>query len=188
MLLPVRTQAPAETPVSLDEARQHLIVSGFTDDDDQITRFVQAATDHLERTLNMSLVTQTWKQSFCSFDSFLRLRNGPVASIVSVKYFDTDNVEQTVPSASYKTLDYTCGTSVTLTYGNSWPATVSRPDAVTIEYTAGVPAEEVPASLKAAILMHVGLMYSYRGDPEGPRIDSNPAYEALIWPFRRPKV
>lgn len=188
MLLAVRTQAPAETPVSLDEARQHLIVSGFTDDDDQITRFIQAATDHLERKLNMSLVTQTWKQSFCAFDSFLRLRNGPVASVVSVKYFDTDNVEQTVPAASYKTLDYTCGTVVTPTYGNTWPATAPRPDAVTIEYTTGVPAKEVPASLKAAILMHVGLMYSYRGDPEGPRIDSNPAYEALIWQFRRPKV
>ena len=188
MLLSVRTQAPAETPVSLDEARQHLIVSGFTDDDAQITRFVQAATDHLERKLNMSLVTQAWKQSFCAFDSFLRLSNGPVSSVVSVKYFDTDNVEKTVPATSYKTLDYTCGTVVTPTYGNTWPATASRPDAVTIEYTAGVPAGEVPASLKAAILMHVGLMYSYRGDPEGPRIDSNPAYEALIWPFRRPKV
>lgn len=188
MLLPVRTQAPADLPVSLEEARQHLIVSGFTDDDDQITRFIQAATDHLERTLNMALVTQTWKQSFCSFDSFLRLRMGPVASVEAVKCFGVDNAEITVPAASYKTLDYACGTVLSLAYGNSWPATVARADAVTIEYKAGTAPADVPASLKAAILMHVGLMYSYRGDPEGPRIESNQAYEALIWPFRRPKV
>ena len=188
MLLPVRTQAPDVLPVSLEDARQQLNVYGFTDDDDQIERFIRSATDHLERTLNMALVTQTWKQFFCSFDSFLQLRIGPVAGVVSVKYFDTDNEEQTFSPASYRTLDYACGTSVTLTCGSSWPATVSRPDAVTVEYTAGVPAADVPASLKAAILMHVGLMYSYRGDPEGPRIDSNPAYETLVWPFRRPKV
>lgn len=188
MLLPVRTQPPAETPVSLEEARQHLIVSGFTDDDNQITRFIQAATDHLERTLNIALVTQTWKQSFCSFNSLLQLRMGPVASVEAVKCFGVDNAEITVPAASYNHLTYACGTVVQLTYGNEWPATFNRPDAVCIEYKAGSAPADVPASLKSAILMHVGLMYSYRGDPEGPRIESNQAYEALIWPFRRPKV
>ena len=64
-------------------------------------------------------------------------------------------------------------------------STVNRADAVTIEYKAGSAAADVPSSLKAAILMHVGLMYSYRGDPEGPRIEDNSAYESLIWPFRR---
>lgn len=188
MLIPVRTQAPADTPVSLEEARQHLIVSGFTDDDEQIERFIQAATDYLERTLNIALVTQTWKQSFCSFNRLLQLRMGPVASVDAVKCFGPDNAEITVPAASYSCLTYISGTVVQLTYGNEWPATSSRQDAVTIEYTAGTSASEVPASLKAAILMHVGLMYSYRGDPEGPRIEDNSAYEALIWPFRRPKV
>lgn len=188
MLLPVRTQAPAEIPVSLEETRQHLIVSGFTDDDEQIERFIQSATDHLERTLNIALVTQTWKQSFCSFNSLLKLRVGPVASVETVKCFGSDNTEITVPAASYSYLTYASGTIVQLTYGNEWPATVNRADAVTIEYKAGTAPTDVPPSLKTAILMHVCLMYSYRGDPEGPRIEDNSAYEALIWPFRRPKV
>lgn len=188
MLLPVRTQAPSETPVSLEEARRHLIVSGFTDDDEQIVRFIQSATDHLERTLNIALVTQTWKQSFCSFDSLLLRRIWPVVSVDSVKYYDTANTEQTIPSTAYSALTYVYGTIIQPTLGSIWPATVNRADAVTIEYKAGSAAADVPSSLKAAILMHVGLMYSYRGDPEGPRIEDNSAYESLIWPFRRPKV
>src|SRR5690606_27662550 len=114
---PVRTQVPADTPVSLEEARQHLIVSGFTDDDEQITRFIQAATDHLERTLNIALVTQTWKQSFCSFNSLLQLRMGPVASIDAVKYYDTENVEQVVLSTSYSALMYAQGTVIQASSG-----------------------------------------------------------------------
>lgn len=188
MLLPVRTQAPAETPVPLDEARQHLIVSGFTDDDEQIVRLIQAATDYLERTLNMALVKQTWMQAFSSFDCLLRLRVGPVARVEAVRYYDGNNVEQTLSASSYSVLNYAGGPVVSLTYGGNWPVTINRQDAVSIEYIAGVDAADVPASLKAAILMHVGLMYSYRGDPEGPRIEDNSAYQALIWPFRRPKV
>ena len=112
MLLPVRTQAPSETPVSLEEARRHLIVSGFTDDDEQIVRFIQSATDHLERTLNIALVTQTWKQSFCSFDSLLLRRIWPVVSVDSVKYYDTANTEQTIPSTAYSALTYVYGTII----------------------------------------------------------------------------
>ncbi|WP_374832962.1 head-tail connector protein [Paenochrobactrum pullorum] len=188
MLLPVRTQAPAEMPVALEEARQHLIVSGFTDDDEQIKRFIQAATDHLERTLNIALVTQTWKQSFCSFNSLLQLRMGPVASVDAVKYYDADNVEQVVFNTAYSALKYAQGTVIQASTGDAWPVSANRADAVTVEYKSGSAAADVPASLKAAILMHVGLMYSYRGDPEGPRIEDNSAYAALIWPFRRPKV
>ena len=188
MLLPIRTQAPTEMPVALEEARQHLIVSGFTDDDEQIERFIQAATDHLERTLNIALVTQTWKQSFCLFNSLLQLRMAPVASIEAVKYYNTENVEQVVLNTSYSALMYAQGTVIQASSGDAWPATANRADAVTIAYVAGTEQADVPPSLKTAILMHVCLMYSYRGDPEGPRIEDNSAYEALIWPFRRPKV
>lgn len=188
MLVPIRTLAPLTMPVSLEDARQQLIVFGFTDDDKQIERFIWAATESLEKTLNIALVTQVWRQMFGSFNDTMLLRVGPVSKIKAITYFDAGNVEQTLDAGSYNALTYVHGTVVNFTFGNSPPATFNRLDAVSVEYEAGAPADGVSPSLKVAILMHVGLMYSYRGDPEGPRIESNAAYEELIWHFRRPKV
>lgn len=62
MVAPIRTVAPAETPVTLTEAKAHLRVD-FDDDDTLIASLVNAATDYLDGwdgILARCLVTQTW--------------------------------------------------------------------------------------------------------------------------------
>ncbi|MBK3745619.1 hypothetical protein G3A39_41395 [Paraburkholderia aspalathi] len=188
MLAPVLRTAPAELPVTLEEARKHLDVYGFDDDDNQIKTLIRAATTHLEKTLDMALVTQVWSQSFCGFSMSMRLPKRPVKSIINVTYYDVDNQTQTLPDTAYILLVYSCGSVLQVVPGQSLPATAIRPDAIAVEYEAGVPVADVDASLKAAILLHVGSLYEHRDDLSAVKPESTGAYEMLIWPYRRPKV
>lgn len=189
MLAPVRTEAPEETPVSLDEVKLHCRVD-FDDDDLLLEALIGAATAHLEKVLDIAIVTQSWRQDFGNF-SCLRLPKDPVQEDgLIVEYRDADNLAQTLAGSYYRLLADSRGPYVAIEPGQQWPASYSRPDAVSVSFVAGTPVEEVPLSLKAAILLHVGHLYQNR---EAVTVDAVSnflplGYEALIWPFKKPSV
>lgn len=194
MLAPVRTAAPAMTPVSLVEARAHLRVD-HTDDDTLITSLIAAAVDHLDGwtgILGRCLVTQEWRQDFDAFASCLSLPLGPVISISSVTVGGN-----TVDAASYalKTdaggrarvefdgLSVSGSTSITYTAGY---ATI--PEVPADGEVPAIPAQStVPPALKVALLLLVGNWYANRETMVvGATVESLPfAVDALIAPFRR---
>jgi len=188
MLAPVRTVAPAAL-VSLEQAKRHLNVE-HSDDDDLITSYIASATRSLDGyrgLLGRALVTQTWRQSFCRFGRYFRLELSPIASISSVKYFDTSNIEQTVADTVYTLHADALGPFVMLKPDQSWPSSYSRIDAVTIEYIAGEPADDVDPQIKTAITMCVAQWYETR---EATVADGTPmvmpmGFWALIDPLRR---
>jgi uncharacterized phiE125 gp8 family phage protein len=170
MLAPVRTVAPAETPISLAEAKAHL---GVTDSsrDAMITALIQAATDCLDGwsgILGRALVTQTWRVDMRSWPGcrFLRLPLTPVQS-VSVAYSDTANVDQVFASGNYSLHSDGVGPFVLLGDSVSWPSVYSRADAIRVTFVAGYgAAAAVPAPIKQALLLMVGSLYSAIGrDP-----------------------
>ncbi|WP_421912736.1 head-tail connector protein [Mesorhizobium sp.] len=186
MLAPVRTDPPQETPVSLDEVKLHCRAD-FDDDDMLLEGLIGAATAHLEKVLDMALVTQGWRQQFDSFQC-LRLAKGPVQDDgIIVEYRDAENVEQTLTGSAYYLLTDSMGSFVALEPGQAWPAISSRPDAVSVSYVAGNDVENVEPALKTAILLHVGHLYQNR---EAVTVDAVSeflplGYEALIWPFKK---
>lgn len=196
MLAPVRTLAPVETPVSLEEAKEHLRVierdgAGAAlpfEDDDLIKAYIAAAVDHLDGwagILGRALVTQTWRQDYAGFGC-LRLALGPVASVASVMYFDAANETQTLSPETYVKLTDAQGTYVSLAPHAAWPATFVRPDAVSISYVAGQPVADVPAAIKAAIMLLVGNWYANREASTETAMTVLPlGLQALIAPYRR---
>lgn len=157
MYAPIRTTSPATTPVSLTEVKAHCRVDG-TDSDAVLTILLNAAVDHLDGwtgILGRALVTQTWRQDYCSFTTPLRLAVGPVASVTSVTYYDTDNVQQTLANTVYALRNDAQGARLDLKVDQVWPAYYARADAVSVTYVAGTAAADVPASIKAAILLLV---------------------------------
>lgn len=185
MLAPVRVSPPATTPVSLTEAKAHLRVD-HTDDDVLITSLIDAAVDHLDGwtgILGRALVTQSWRQDFAGFGC-LRLPLGPVASITQIKYL-SENAEQTLSPAVYVLRADARGAYVDLASGQSWPGVYSRPDAVSVTYMAGAATAEVPAALKAAILLFVGHLYANREAVGETQSELPLGYYALIAPYRR---
>lgn len=67
-------------------------------------RNLYAAFDIAEQYTNRILVRSVVAFAFDRFESLLDLPTAPVLSIRSVKYFDADDSEQTLPSSSYELL------------------------------------------------------------------------------------
>lgn len=177
-------------PVTLAEAKAHLRVD-HTDEDDYITALIKAATSYLDGrsgVLGRCLVTQTWEMTLDAFPAKeIELPLGPVASLVSVKYIAVSGAEQTVPSGNYY-VD-TASLSARVVPEDTWPATMSAANAVTVRYVAGTAVEDVPAELGMAIRLLVGHWYANRQAVTGATGTELPfGVGALIAPFRRTSI
>lgn len=189
---PTRTAQPAETPVTLAEAKSHLRVE-VTDDDTLIGLYINAATGQLDGwggILGRCLVTQTWQFSLDAFPAgdLLRLPFPDVSGVV-VRYFDSAGVDQILSASLYRVANDALSGVVMLDDGATWPATDVRPDAVRIAVTAGYgAAAAVPPAIKAALLLMVGDLYRFRetasiGAPS-QAIPMSMTVNALIAPYR----
>lgn len=187
MFPPVRTTAPAATPVSLTEVKAHCRVDG-TDSDTVLTALLNAAVDHLDGwsgILGRCLVTQTWRQDFASFGC-LRLPLGPVSSIDTITYFDDENAQQTLPDSIYTLRSDALGAFVDLKPDQAWPSVYNRADAVSVTFIAGTAAADVPAAIKAAIMLLVSHWNEHREAAiEGGVSELPMGVAALIAPYRR---
>lgn len=192
-LTPVRTVAPTETPVSLSDAKAHLRVEqDETADDALISALIAAATERLDGwsgILGRCMVTQTWRFDFPAFPAgdYLRLPMGKVQSL-AVSYRDADGAAQTLSSALYRVTVDALGPVVALNDGETWPATETRPEAVSVTAVLGygVP-EDVPAPLKAAILLMVGDLWRFTETATTGAVNEVPmsmTVSNLIAPYR----
>lgn len=141
---------------------------------------------------------QTWKLRLPYFPSCRRLELplAPLSSVVSVKYFDASNVEQTVSASDYQINTRVVPGFIELQPVATWPATYERIDAVTIEFIAGYAADAPElATIKQAALLLIGDYYVQRGDGGGGdggmtqfQLNAtgirNPTVLALLDPFR----
>lgn len=174
--------APAEEPVSLQEAKDHLRVE-VTADDALIGRLITDAREWVERFTRRALVTQTrrlWAYQFpdsafdqdgigrdsaCRDCTALHLPGGKVQSVLSVQFTDTAGVLQALETTEYTldSKDPQKHARLVPAYGKSWPATRDEANAVQVQYVAGYgAAAAVPAIVKQAILLHAGWHYETR--------------------------
>lgn len=191
-LKPVRTIAPSGTPVSLEEIKAHCRVDG-TDSDTVLTGLLNAAVSHLDGysgILGRCMVEQSWRVDLADWPTggLIRLPFPDVTAITSVKYFDADNVERTVDSASYQRVEDALGSLVRLVDDYSTPSVYDdRLDAVQVTFVAGFGnAAAVPAALKVAIMLLVSHWNENREAVVAGGVSELPfAVNALVSPFRR---
>lgn len=177
---------PTQYPVTLAEAKRQVRVR-HDDEDALITSLIAAATAHIESTLDLSLMTQTWALTLDAFSDAIELFRGPVQDIVSVQYSDEDGLTQTVSVDDYTADLLGRRYWVVLNSDTSWPDILDAVNAVTVTYTAGF--DELPAryaDLKHAILLLVGHWFENRGAGEvGHLVSELPfAVSALLQPHR----
>lgn len=173
------TTGPASEPITLSEAKAHLRVE-FDDDDTLITALIAAARDYAERYTHRALLTQTITQVLPCFPYYeyrnqnraIRLFRPPLATLKTIKYYDSDNTLQTLYDADAAPTPITDTAivntikeppEVTPAFNTDWPTTANREKAVELVYVAGWSAAgQVPQSIKAAMLLLVGEMYERR--------------------------
>ena len=179
---------PAEEPITLEEAKQHLRVEDSSQDL-LIGLYIMAARQHIDGKdgwLGRAIVSQTWELSLDTFPADeIQIPLVPLVSITSVVYDDEDGIEQTIDGADY-TLD---PAGWVVTAGDySWPTPITAINAVRVRFVAGYgDAADVPATIKAAILLMVGDLYAQRESfATGPAsaVPMSTTVENLLAPLR----
>jgi uncharacterized phiE125 gp8 family phage protein len=164
----IRVTPPAIAPVSLEEAKVHLGVS-YADHDALITQHIQAAVQRLDGRdgfLGRALVTQTWKLLLDGFTDAITVPLPPCQAVTEIAYVDTAGTVQTLAAGDYQVFGMAdaAPAGIVPAFGKSWPATRAMHEAVSVTFRAGYgdSAADVPAPIRSAILLLVGVLYENR--------------------------
>jgi uncharacterized phiE125 gp8 family phage protein len=167
----VVTVAPAETPVTLAEAKAFCRVDvDLTADDTLITALIDSVVATGEQYTNRCFVTRTiegYYSGMCTSQLeqsyFLHVRRAPLIAISAVEYYSDD----AYTAFTDFTLRQTHGFSRILFPSGVTDAVIDA-DAVypwKVTFTAGYgAAADVPQDIKQALLAHVNFLYENRGD------------------------
>lgn len=179
---------PTAEPVSLAEAKAHLRVDS-SDENSLISALIASARQWVEAYTNRSLGLQTLELQLPCFASVIELPRPPLRTLVSVKYLDSSNVEQTLSVGSYyRTVEHSDGQPgfLELLENVTLPTTYSSRVAVKVRYqagydTSGSPGDIVPEAIKQAMLILIAEMYEYREiTVTGSIVQENKVIPALL--------
>lgn len=180
-----RTTEPTVEPVTLAELKEHgRILHSY--EDTYLEGLLIVARAWCEKYLGQSFVTQAWQQKLDQWPCYtntnrfgeIQLAYGPLQAVSAVQYYDSNNTLATMPSTDYTVSVGNVG-RVAPAYNRYWPTTVSRPDVVSVTYSAGyggasastdaaASARAVPATIKHAIKFYALHMYQLRDEDAPP--------------------
>ena len=156
---------PASEPITTAEAKAHLRVD-FSDEDTYIDTLIATAREYCEAYCNRVFITQTWIQEEDVFTNPIKLKINKVASLTSLKYYDTNDSQQTLTdnSANFQK-DF--NSDVAKIYEgttNAFPnISTSVINPIEITYVCGYgDASDVPSDIKHAIKLMVAHLYENR--------------------------
>jgi len=158
--------------------------------DPEINLLIKAARKHVEQYLGRALITQSWKMKLPYFrDWAIELPYSPVQSITSIKYYDTENVQQTLNSSLYQLDSDSEPARIQPAQGESWPSAIAYSDTfspVEIIYVAGYgSASDVPEGIKYATMIMLAHLYENRERTSPMAQNHVPfTFESLLSPFR----
>lgn len=179
-LLQTKTAA-ASNVVTRQEAKDHLRVDS-SDDDTYIDSLIVSAQRHVEAYTNRCLSDTTYHYKLSAFPKCgIVLPFSPIKSITSIKYYDTDNSEQTLSTGNYFYNIYE--EPFTIRWVDDITETYDyRVDAVNVEFVAGYTSPDIPPpGLEHAIKLLLTDMYEMRADVPREKFTS---WKALAYPHR----
>jgi uncharacterized phiE125 gp8 family phage protein len=141
---------PSVEPLSLGEIKLHLRLTN-NDHNILMERYMKAAREMTEAHCNRAFVQRTLEQQMDEFKDEILLGYPPLNSVTSVKYIDTDGVEQTLSTTIYDTDTNHEPGRITLAYNQSWPSIRDQVNAVKIRFVAGYDSGGSPDDLAANI-------------------------------------
>lgn len=144
---------PAALAVDLGLAKDCLRVDG-SDNDAQIRSLILGIAMAAEHETGRAFIYQDWRVTLDGFPDSIRLERAPLAQVLSVRYYDADNVLQTLHPADYEVDNVTEPGYVVPAVGKAWPSTFNRINAVMVDYRCGYGADHtaVPENIKAYVL------------------------------------
>jgi uncharacterized phiE125 gp8 family phage protein len=181
---------PAEMPVSLHEVKAQCRVVG-NDEDAVLAGYIRAATDWVESSTGLRLITQTWAWSTDAWPNrwcrYLRLPLAPVQSITEVSYLNTSGLPQVLSPSIYTFR----GERLMLAPEATWPSIWHGLDVITVTFVVGFGPDHnyVPESIRQAVQMLAAYWFSQReaasiGPDSGPVSHVPFGVRELLEPFQ----
>jgi uncharacterized phiE125 gp8 family phage protein len=184
---PRRAGPPAAEPLTLSEVLVHLRADADGGANDAyVTALISVARETCEARTERTLISTPLTLNLDAFPDAIELLQPPVIDVTALRYLDTDGVQQTVDLADTYLDKVSEPAWLVPAPDKTWPETLNRINAVTVEYTAGYGATgaSVPAPLKHWMLLAIGEMYELRsGSSDKPAVRHDFA-DALLQPFR----
>lgn len=184
------TTAAATTPVSLSDVKAYLkLDAGDTSEDAILTMLINMATEIGEKYTNRDFINKTYTTFRDNFIEPLELRKSKISSISSIKYF-LNGILNTIDPSVYALENSNNYPYIYLKDNDlAWPDEYDFiPQCVQIIFVCGYGAtsSSVPSALKLALLQHVNMLYTNRGDcggcSDGSALPGN--LKALYDPYR----
>lgn len=186
--------APANEPLSLPECYAQLHLddpdSNGRPDDALILTYAAAAREYCENFTGLSLAMKDYEVVLNAWpdDDLIELPYPPFISLLNGITISDEISDNAIDEDSYLVDNYT-GQIVAITPLASWP-TLATGNLIRIRYRAGYGDEseaagQVPAQIKAAMLLMLGHLYMNReATAEGQLLQIPLGVEALLRPYR----
>ena len=163
---PVRVvEMPAEEPVSITDAVEHLRVSD-TEEYMDIAQRVRSARVQVEQYCGLALFTQSLEVRFDGWPGrrYLELPRAPLQSVTSFSYFPAVGDEVVIDPADYVVDTFSEPGRIWLADGVGWPSAALRPGmSVRVQYVAGhTNIVDVSDDIRSVILLVLGDLYENR--------------------------
>jgi uncharacterized phiE125 gp8 family phage protein len=190
----ILTDGPSVEPVSLAEAKLHCRVDGDAEDT-LISSLIIAARMHIERSLNIALVEQSWSLFLDRWPdrSWLALPLTPVASLDAVRLYSPSDTFMALGADLFQLDDAGLRPRLSRREAQAWPLPGRSVNGIEIAFTAGYgpTADDVPMPIRLAIRMLVAHWYENRepvlpGEAVGAAVPLGVA--SLISPYREVRL
>jgi uncharacterized phiE125 gp8 family phage protein len=189
----ILTSGPAAEPISLDDAKLHCRVDGDAEDL-LIASLILAARLHIERSLDLALVNQSWSLYLDRWPDapYVELPLAPLRAIDAVRLYSPLGTFVTLDPGLFVTDTASRRPRLARNDGQAWPAPGRAVNGIEIAFTAGYgeTGDDVPMPLRLAVRMLVAHWYEAR-EPVllGDKADPVPETVAsLIAPYRSVKL
>ena len=174
---------PTAEPISLNAAKMWLRLD-HSAEDDLVASLIQMVREVVEER-GVAVFTQTWDLTLDHFPhGAISIPKAPLQSITSVKYTDTDGVEQTLAASAYQ-VDTKGGIPrVAPAYATVWPSTRHELNAVTVRFVAGYGSlgatPDVPERLLQAMRLALTTSYALRSDEVVGAVQARKAVDMIL--------
>lgn len=172
---------PALEPITLAQAKRHLRIEE-PDEDVHLADLLAACRAHVEEASGRKLITQVWRRyAMPRRNAPIPLLVGPVQRVDAVTLYDADGVASALDPPHWR-----LGNEALLLDGLHARRAANGVE-VDVVCGYGDTADDVPATLRQAILLLLAQSYEFRGavGPDDQPISVPPNFERLIAPHRR---
>ena len=159
-----RITAPVLDPVTQSEIYRHLRLVEDATEKAYADAVAEVAREYVEQYSGTALLTQTWELTLDEWwQGVLELPYPPLQSVSSIKYIDSDGVEQTLSASAYSVTTGDPVGYVQFAADTTVPVARAEAGAIRIRFVSGyTAAADIPASLRQAVLLMTAQWFENR--------------------------